>query len=401
MPKRSWATVKAEYEKAVQEYDTEQKKGGADGDVLKRLQKTRDSIKPVYDALKEVNDAEDEVKKAEDKKRSAQSGTDEGVKRDAELESSQAKNKLAKLKTAAAYVESAGSLRTMQEAELKAALIDIYQYENEKREADEKKDAQKASTAQVNLENAMSRWQIANQALQVVGTKDSVMSLEAGGIERMKIAISGHLTSLDGDINAAQVQLDSTGAGLANAPNAIMGVGNDKALIRANDNAAIRAGSASASLDGESADVWTKVAFTVRSQSDTSSTTESTISGSANVEVSGWWASVKASSTFSSSSKKVESAMSSCSVDGSFSAMVVNIKRPWLHGDLFQDFDIDISENTKLSPGAAQVKQWVENGDIGNGTNRRTEYGKFPAYPTAFIVAADTVLEVCNLSPGS
>ena len=88
--------------------------------------------------------------------------------------------------------------------------------------------------------------------------------------------------------------------------------------------------------------------------------------------------------------------MSSCSIDGVFSALVISIKRPWLLSDLFQDFDIDISENTKLSPGAAQIKHWVENGDFKSGANKRTEYGKFPAYPTAFIVAADTVLKVCN-----
>lgn len=90
--------------------------------------------------------------------------------------------------------------------------------------------------------------------------------------------------------------------------------------------------------------------------------------------------------------------MSSCSVDGFFSALVVSIKRPWLHSDLFQDFDIDISENRKLGPGAAQIKHWVENGDVEAGANKRTEYGKFPAYPTAFIVAADTVLKVRNSS---
>ena len=74
--------------------------------------------------------------------------------------------------------------------------------------------------------------------------------------------------------------------------------------------------------------------------------------------------------------------------------MVVNIKRPWLHSDLFHDFGVDIPDNTKLSPAAAQIKHWVENGDTGTGANKRTGYGKFPAFPTAFIVATDTVLEV-------
>ena len=86
--------------------------------------------------------------------------------------------------------------------------------------------------------------------------------------------------------------------------------------------------------------------------------------------------------------------MASCRVEGSFSAIVVNIKRPWLHRDLFQDFDINIPDDTKLSPGAEQIKTWVDKGDSGIEDEKRTDYGKFPAYPTAFIVAADTVLEV-------
>lgn len=171
-----------------------------------------------------------------------------------------------------------------------------------------------------------------------------------------------------------------------------MGVAKDKTLIRASDDTTTQIGATTAALKEESADVWTKVAFSVESQADTSSTKASNICGSANIDVGNWWASLKASSSFSSFSKEVESAMSSCSVYGSFSAMVVNIKRPWLHSDLFQDFDIDISENTKLSPGAAQIINWVENGDTETGGNKKTEHGKFPAYPT------DTVLEVFNLS---
>ena len=227
------------------------------------------------------------------------------------------------------------------------------------------------------------------------------MSLEADGIQTMKIAIKGHLNSLDSDINAVQAQLGSTSAGLADALNAILGVAGDKALIRASDDASAQSGSATVALGEESADVWTKIAFTVGTESSSSSTKESNISGSANLEVGHWWARVKASSSFSSSSRNVESAMSSCRAEGSFSAMVVNIRRPWLHSELFQDFDIDISENTKLSPGAEQIKTWVDKGDTGPGAEKRTDYGKFPAYPTAFIVAADTVLEVCDTHPRS
>ncbi|KAK7397531.1 hypothetical protein QQX98_013101 [Neonectria punicea] len=59
---------------------------------------------------------------------------------------------------------------------------------------------------------------------------------------------------------------------------------------------------------------------------------------------------------------------------------------------LFQDFDIDIPAGTFLSPGAKTIKYWVENGDNEYNGYVRTNYEKFPAYPTAFIVTADVNL---------
>lgn len=395
-PKASWETVESDYKKAETEYNTAKANQSTDEKTLNDRARNFYSQKPLYDAMVKVQTARTELTTAEKNNETAQAGTDDIAKATATRALNQAKDNLGNLEDAAAYAELVGSLRGQQETELRIALKNIYDAEAEIQAALDPKDDEKEKTARLKLENAKEKWQAANQALQIVGTKDSVKSLEGDGIKTMKIAIKGHLKSLDGDISTLQSQLDSTGAGLANAPNAIIGVAEDrdKSLIRANNDVAAQGSTATAAGGEESADVWTKVAFTVSNQKDTSSTKESSISGSTNLEVGNWWASVKASSSFSSSSKKVESAMSKCEVSGSFSAMVVNIKRPWLHSDLFQDFDIDIPANTKLSPGAAQIKEWVEKGDPGTGANKRTEYGKFPAYPTAFIVAADTVLEV-------
>ncbi|KAM0249527.1 hypothetical protein ACHAQJ_009033 [Trichoderma viride] len=90
--------------------------------------------------------------------------------------------------------------------------------------------------------------------------------------------------------------------------------------------------------------------------------------------------------------KTISDFMSKCTVSGSFSAIVVSIKRPWLHAELFQNFDIDIPAGTFLSPGAKTIKYWMENGDNEYNGYERTNYGKFPAYPTAFIIAADANL---------
>lgn len=103
---------------------------------------------------------------------------------------------------------------------------------------------------------------------------------------------------------------------------------------------------------------------------------------------------MQADSSFSKSSKHLTKTMSECSVDGSFSAMLVTIRRPWLHAEIFDDFDLDTPQDIiKLSPGARKMKQWVETGDDETGKDKKSEYGKFPAYPTSFIVASDTVLE--------
>ena len=401
-PQTTLADAEAALEKVETAYNEEKKDQGSDTKQLKYLERAKTSKKALVDALKKVAKTNSERDAAD----TTYSGAAEGdAKSDAKVKLDEADKKLARAQEEAVKLESVGSIRQEQELELKLALEDIYKYEIEERKAAEADNAVKInspakseSTARVknaknNIEVAKERWLTAKNALQAIGTKDSVSSLEAGGISTMEIAISGHLKSLESDISTTQAQLFSTTAGLGDAPSTIIGVTDNKALIRTSGDTAEKPESAATASTEESADVWTKVAFSVGSKSSSSSTQESTISGSASLEVGNWWASVKASTSFSSSSKKVESAMASCRVEGSFSAIVVNIKRPWLHGDLFQDFDIDISDDSKLSPGAEQIKTWV-NKDPEIGAEKRTDYGKFPAYPTAFIVAADTVLEV-------
>ena len=400
------ADAQAAVAKAEAECQTEKTERGKETEKLKRLELTKASKKALVDALQKVEAA----KKERDDAKIHSDAADGDVNSDAKLKLEKADERLAGAEEYAVKVESVGSIRQEQELELKLALVEIYNYETEERIASEAdhavqidSDAKSKSTARVKnakekVEAAKVRWLNAKHALQATGTNDSVSSLEAGGISAMKIAISGHLKSLESDISTTQEQLFSTTAGLGDAPSTIIGVTDNKALIRTSGDTAEKPESATTASTEESADAWTKVAFSVGSTSSSSSTQESNISGSASLEVGRWWTSVKASTSFSSSSKKVESAMASCRVEGSFSAIVVNIKRPWLHGDLFQDFDIDISNDSKLSPGAEQIKTWVDKGDPGGipavGAEKRTDYGKFPAYPTAFIVAADTVLEV-------
>ena len=285
-PKTTWAAVKAEYEKA--EIDV---KNETDEIKKKQLERTLLLKLPLYEAMKKVEDATVEVQNKKNAFDNAATGKDETLQGTTKIALDEAKEKLAKLQDAAAREESVGSVKGEQELELKTALTDIYTHEKLLREANEEKDKAKADQAQINLEVAETRWKNANEALQAIGTKDSVASLEVDGMKTMKTTIKGHLTSLNSEINDLQVQLGSTGAGLANAPNVITGVTKDNALVHASDDAFTQSGFVSTgfiSTEEESADVWTKVSFSVGTESDSSSTQESHVSGSANLQVGNW-----------------------------------------------------------------------------------------------------------------
>ncbi|KAF5252805.1 hypothetical protein FANTH_2129 [Fusarium anthophilum] len=80
--------------------------------------------------------------------------------------------------------------------------------------------------------------------------------------------------------------------------------------------------------------------------------------------------------------------MASCTVSISFSALVVNIHRPWLHSELFRDTDLDIQRGLKVSPGPSRIQDVIEDRE-----DEKTGEWIFPAYPTSFIIAADTAVE--------
>ncbi|KAF5547558.1 hypothetical protein FPHYL_10147 [Fusarium phyllophilum] len=80
--------------------------------------------------------------------------------------------------------------------------------------------------------------------------------------------------------------------------------------------------------------------------------------------------------------------MASCDVSISFSALVVSIHRPWLHNELFSDTDLEVQSDVKVSPGPNRIHEMMKGQDDG----KSSEWA-FPAYPTSFIIAADTMIE--------
>ena len=101
-----------------------------------------------------------------------------------------------------------------------------------------------------------------------------------------------------------------------------------------------------------------------------------------------------------------QSDMAKCDVSINFDALVVNVGRPWLYAELFNDFELDVADHIKLSPGAVQLKQLmlkqvpstISLTDPGKADqsilSELAQYNSFPAFPTSFLIAANTVLEV-------
>ncbi|KAL5346190.1 hypothetical protein ACLOAV_008456, partial [Pseudogymnoascus australis] len=83
--------------------------------------------------------------------------------------------------------------------------------------------------------------------------------------------------------------------------------------------------------------------------------------------------------------------MSKCDVDISFQAMVVNITRPWLYGELFGDYELDVADKVFLSPGPEKLQKWLKDVELNAGQLKK--WTQFPCYPTSFVVAANTVIE--------
>ncbi|KAH8145973.1 uncharacterized protein LAJ45_09895 [Morchella importuna] len=61
-----------------------------------------------------------------------------------------------------------------------------------------------------------------------------------------------------------------------------------------------------------------------------------------------------------------------------------------LHSELFHGYEIDAPQTTKLSPGAPKIQSLL----AARNDEALAEYGLFPTYPTAFIVAANTEIEI-------
>lgn len=164
---------------------------------------------------------------------------------------------------------------------------------------------------------------------------------------------------------------------------------------------------------GSESDPWVTISASF-SATDQKSTADSSSWGMSVGGGAGWglW-SVGGSYAHDESKSSSTSDMASCDVSVTFDALVVNVNRPWLYAELFNDFELDVADNIYLSPGAQDLhrlmaQQSLESTDPkevakANSAvvNELAQYNSFPAFPTSFIVAANTIIEVSRGSPPS
>jgi hypothetical protein len=69
--------------------------------------------------------------------------------------------------------------------------------------------------------------------------------------------------------------------------------------------------------------------------------------------------------------------------------MLVEIERPWLHGELFADYELDAAPGFRISPSPlALQKAAAEDRPVD------TDYTQFCSYPTAFVIASNVELSL-------
>ncbi|GLB33855.1 hypothetical protein LshimejAT787_0107390 [Lyophyllum shimeji] len=110
---------------------------------------------------------------------------------------------------------------------------------------------------------------------------------------------------------------------------------------------------------------------------------------------SGGWglfsASVDASHSESAANASAAMAKNACKI--SFECMRVDISRSWLRPELFYDADLTVGPNEFISPGFGRLRELMESTSK-SAEQELQRYSTFPLYPTAFLLAANIVLEI-------
>ena len=208
------------------------------------------------------------------------------------------------------------------------------------------------------------------------------------GKKETETYLKGRIATIDEEIRTLQARLAATSTH-ANPSGSVV-----KPDIVAHDGTVIDPSETKANPDllkdltvAEKPSPWTRITAKV-SQSQSESvkvSSESATSGGGGVG--SWWWGVSASAATSSSSASASSDISNLDVEISMDCMLVEIERPWLHAELFADYELDAAPGFRISPGpVALQKAAAENRPI------ETDYTQFCSYPNAFVLACNVEL---------
>ncbi|KAK0729464.1 hypothetical protein B0H67DRAFT_638077 [Lasiosphaeris hirsuta] len=142
-------------------------------------------------------------------------------------------------------------------------------------------------------------------------------------------------------------------------------------------------------------DPWTTVKCVISSQDMTKTNTQSAWGMSVGGGV-GWglWSAGGSYSHDQARSDMMQD-MAACDISVTFSALVVNVHRAWLYPELFADTQLDVARGFLLSLGAQELQRLMHQQGTETDEGRRAirtlaKYNEFPAYPSSFLIAADT-----------
>ncbi|KAK4183746.1 hypothetical protein QBC35DRAFT_418305 [Podospora australis] len=252
------------------------------------------------------------------------------------------------------------------------------------------------ATMQGDAKVSMDKW-LQGTIKTINGQLDALRAkrVEKAGQQPVKVAA---ILDASNEKGKSGTTVAADGSELANP---MFGVPNPSAPTATSATATIPSTPAAA---GSESDPWVTISASFKAEDQRSSAKSSSwgmsVGGGA-----GWglW-SVGGSYAHEEAKSDSQSDMASCDVSITFDALVVNIQRPWLYAELFNDFELDVADDIMLSPGASELhrmmKAQVAASKLADEVNAAksvvdelAQYNSFPAFPTSFILAANTIID--------
>ncbi|KAI1741520.1 hypothetical protein F4680DRAFT_66843 [Xylaria scruposa] len=221
-----------------------------------------------------------------------------------------------------------------------------------------------------------------------IKNNNAVIAAQNGvGKTETETYLTGRIEALDREIKILETRLESVSPH-AQPSNTIV-----RPSVIAQDGTVIDPAETKANPDllkdltvAEKPSPWTRVTAKVSQSSSTSVKVARESSSSGGGGYSSWWG-VSASASHSSSSSSASSDMSNMDVEISMDCMLVEIERPWLHAELFADYELDAAPGFRISPGPQALQKAAADNKAVD-----TDYTQFCSYPSAFVLASNVEL---------